>query len=337
MRRSFHHRLVNRPFGDTSMYLRILHARRALLFDAGEVTGLTSGDIMKISDLFISHTHIDHFIGFDTILRVLLKRPAPLKIYGPPGIIEAVEHKLGGYIWNRIRDYPVKLDVFSIEGAALRHCRMYAENGFVLEDMGRSALEEVLVGEDDFSVRSIMLDHDMPCVAYSVEEPVYVNVIRTVLEEMGLMVGPWLRDLKSAVRRGEPDGFELFDGNTYICLGELRGAISTRERQKVTYVTDSNPTPENIGKITEFARGATTLYCEACFLEADRQRAVERNHLTGYIAGTIAREAGVQKLVPMHLSSRYIGKARTPHDEALEVFENGFISGPGGGPLTKRR
>ncbi len=144
MRRSFHHRLVNRPFDDTSMYLRILHTRRALLFDAGEVSGLTSGDIMKISDLFISHTHVDHFIGFDTILRVLLKRPEPLRVYGPPGIIEAVENKLGGYTWNRIRDYPVKLDIFSIEGDALRHCRFYAENGFVLEDMGRLALKEVL-------------------------------------------------------------------------------------------------------------------------------------------------------------------------------------------------
>ncbi len=342
MRRSFHHRLVNKPFDDTSMYLRILHARRALLFDAGEVHGLSPGDIMKISDLFISHTHIDHFIGFDTILRVLLKRPAPLKIYGPPGIIEAVEHKLGGYTWNRIREYPVKLDVFSIEGNKLTQARFYAENGFMLEEMGGSGpmevlTDEVLVKEDDFSVRAIMLDHDMPCVAYSVEEPVYVNVIKTVLEAMGLEVGPWLRDLKSAVRRGEPDGFELIAGSAKISLGDLRGAISTRQRQKVVYVTDANPTPENIDKITEFSRGATTLYCEACFLDADRDRAAQRNHLTGAIAGTIAREAGVQKLVPMHFSTRYLGKARTPLDEALEVFNNGYIPGPGRGPLTKRQ
>ncbi|MCK4911908.1 MAG: hypothetical protein KAR83_09710, partial [Thermodesulfovibrionales bacterium] len=319
----FHHRLVNRPFSDTSMYLRILHARRALLFDAGEVGGLSPGDIMKISELFISHTHIDHFIGFDTILRVLLKRPAPLNVYGPPGIIEAVEHKLGGYTWNRIRDYPVKLDVFSIEGQYLRHGRFYAENGFMLEEMGNSELGEVLVKEDDFSVRSIMLDHDMPCAAYSVEEPVYVNVIKTALEAMGLMVGPWLRDLKSAVRRGEPDGFELLAGSKIICLGDLRGAISTRERQKVVYVTDANPTKDNIDKITEFSHGATTLYCEACFLEADRDRAFERNHLTGVMAGMIAQAAGAQKLVPMHLSNRYLGASRTPADEALYVFEKG--------------
>ena len=328
MRRSFHHRLVNGPFEDTSMYLRILHAKRGLLFDAGDVGGLSPGDIMKISELFISHTHIDHFIGFDSILRVLLKRPEPLGIYGPPGIIEAVEHKLGGYTWNRIREYPVKLDVFSIEGASLRHVRFYAERGFMLEEMGSLGAgdvlaDEVLVKEDDFSVSSIMLDHDMPCVAYSVEEPVYVNIIRSVLEAMGLMVGPWLRDLKSAVRRGEPDGFELFAGNTKICLGDLRGAISTRQRQKVTYVTDANPTPDNIDRITEFSRGATTLYCEACFLDADRARAIERNHLTGAMAGSIARNAGVQKLVPMHFSTRYLGESRTPADEALEVFENG--------------
>jgi ribonuclease Z len=67
-------------------------------------------------------------------------------------------------------------------------------------------------------------------------------------------------------------------------------------------------------------RDADTLYCEAYFLEADAERARERNHLTAALAGRIAREAGVRELVLAHFSPKYRGHGETPEEEALKEF-----------------
>ena len=71
----------------------------------------------------------------------------------------------------------------------------------------------------------------------------------------------------------------------------------------------------NIKKIIDFVKDSDTLYCEAYFLEKDRERAVERHHLTAKTAGRIAREAGVKNLVVMHFSPKY----REFPDEPEEV------------------
>ena len=65
MRPVFHPRLVNRPFDDPGLFVPFLFDARALLFDCGENPALSSRDILKISHIFISHTHMDHFFGFD--------------------------------------------------------------------------------------------------------------------------------------------------------------------------------------------------------------------------------------------------------------------------------
>ena len=115
MRPSFVHHLINGPFEDPALFVRIPGERRALLFDIGDISRLSPGDLQKITDVFVTHTHIDHFIGFDLLLRAVLHREAPLRIYGPANIIECVQGKLKGYTWNLIQDYPLKLDVFCID------------------------------------------------------------------------------------------------------------------------------------------------------------------------------------------------------------------------------
>jgi ribonuclease Z len=320
MKSSFHHRLLNGPFEDTSLYLRFMHEKRALLFDAGDLGGLSNGEIMKISDLFISHTHIDHFIGFDKILRVLLKRSEPLRVFGPSHMIEAIESKIGGYTWNRIREYPIKLDVYAINGSSIRHACFHAENGLRRSEMAETPFNGTLLRDGAFSVKALILDHDVESVAYSVEETVHVNVKKAVLDEMGLVAGPWLRGLKEAVRIGSPPDTLIKTNGRSMPFQELRDAVFVTPGEKVTYVTDVNPTEENISRIKAFARGSTTLYCEACFLERDRDRAVKRNHLTGVLAGRIARDAVVGNLVTMHYSTRYMNSPITPREEAMKAF-----------------
>lgn len=321
MKPTFHHRAVNSHFDDPSLYVRFLREKRALLFDAGDIRGLGQADMLKISDLFVSHTHIDHFIGFDMILRALLRRETPLRVFGPSNIADCLEGKLRGYTWNVITEYPLKLEVYAVHENALRHSSFHAGNYFRRIDRDELPFSGLLLEEKCFRVRAASIRHDIQCLGFSLEEDRHININKDALEKMGLPVGPWLGSLKSAIREGAP-GDREFDISGRTCvLDDLRHLATITRGQRITYVTDASPDEENIEAIKRLAQGSDTFYCEAYFLDEDLDRARERNHLTGAIAGRIAREARVKSLVPIHFSPRYLHGETTPGDEALREFE----------------
>jgi len=59
-----------------------------MLFDLGRLDRLSVREILKLSDVFVSHTHIDQFIGFDHLLSSALHREQDLRLFGPNGFIE---------------------------------------------------------------------------------------------------------------------------------------------------------------------------------------------------------------------------------------------------------
>ncbi len=99
----FHPQLVNGPLGDPALYIDMKFAQRAILFDLGEIRSLTPRKILKISHVFISHTHMDHFIGFDHLLRICLGRPKVVNLYGPPNFLDQVKNKIRPIpgIWSK--------------------------------------------------------------------------------------------------------------------------------------------------------------------------------------------------------------------------------------------
>ena len=62
--------------------------RRALLFDLGDLSPLPPRKLLRITDVFVSHRHMDHFSGFDHPLRFVLRRDQIFTFYGPPGLIK---------------------------------------------------------------------------------------------------------------------------------------------------------------------------------------------------------------------------------------------------------
>src|SRR5215211_5149322 len=109
MRPLFHAHLVNGRFGDPAVYVETLFAKAAILLDLGDISELSPRKLQRIEHVFVSHTHVDHFYGFDRLLRLLVGRQKEVKLYGPEGIVDGVEHKLRAYLWNLVGGYLLDL------------------------------------------------------------------------------------------------------------------------------------------------------------------------------------------------------------------------------------
>ena len=209
MRPIFKPALVNEPFGDPGLYVDFKFEKRALLFDLGDLTALPPKKILRISDVFVSHTHMEHFFGFDRLLRLGLGREVSLRLYGSPGFAAQVEHKLAGYTWNLVENYPgdFVIDAWELDSQwRARGTRLRCRNRFSAEPLEAIFMPGgVLLDEPAFRVRAAFLDHDTPCLGFAVEEKIHVNVWKNRLAQLGLGVGPWLKELKDAVLRNAPD------------------------------------------------------------------------------------------------------------------------------------
>jgi ribonuclease Z len=319
MKPSFHVKLINGPFGDPGLYVRILREGRALMFDLGFTTTLSSRDILKTTDIFVSHMHIDHFIGFDNILRICLKREKPLNLYGPEGFIDCIEGKLRSYTWNIIGDYPLVVEVSEISEKRIKKAIFRAENYFYREDIGTEAFDGILMKDSFYTVSATILDHQIPCLAFSLEEDFHINIDKVKLRTLNLPVGPWLREFKTAIRENNSDSVFLIDGKEYS-FSELRDIADITKGQKLSYVVDALGSNENIEKIVRLVKGSDILYIETYFLDKDRDRATERYHLTAKEAGHIARMAGVGKVESIHCSPRYSNELTRLLKELEEEF-----------------
>lgn len=321
MKPTFHAHPVNGPFEDPCVYVGIIRERRALLFDLGYIGRLHLGNLLKITDIFVTHTHIDHFTGFDTILRGVLRRDVPLRIFGPENIIQCVDGKLNGYTWNLIKDYPLKIEVFGVKDDSILHASFYAENSFQKIMNPEQAFDSTLLKEPLLKVKGLLLSHQIPVMAYSLEEESHININKALLKESGLPVGPWLSNLKKAIRENAPDDTMFEIDKKHLQLRDLRDIASITKGQKISYVMDVSPTDENIEKIIRFVKGSDVLFCEAYFLEQDSDRARQRHHLTAALAGRIAREANVRCLEIMHFSPKYRHCVDELYNESMKEFK----------------
>ncbi len=331
MRPVLHPTLVNGRTGDPVLYIETLFERRAVLFDLGDLSNLPARKLQRVEHVFVSHAHIDHFIGFDRLLRVLVGRQKTLKLYGPGGFIEHVSHKLQAYRWNLVDSYTsdLALEVTEVGASLNTHkARFRLKSAFSVEDIGAGRLTDgILCHEPAFRVVTAVLEHRTPCLAFAIEEAAHVNVWKNRLHELGLPIGPWLRELKRAVLEKRPDD-DLIEVGTRptsqkvkeISLGILRKAITVTPGQKVAYVTDAADTSANRAAIIALAHNADLLFIEAAFAKADAQLAAERAHLTTDAAGSLARAAGVRRVEPFHFSPRYSGQEARMIKEVMAAF-----------------
>ena len=290
--------------------------------------------LLRVTHAFVTHAHMDHFGGFDRLLRVCLGREKALHLFGPEGFVDRVAGRLAGYTWNLapgyVHDFAITATALHGDGSAV-YAEFHSRRAFAREaEAVRRIPNGVLVAEDALTVKATVLDHGTPCLALRVEEPAHVNVWKSGLDSLGLTTGPWLRDLKRAVLRGAPDDTPIRaarsgGGDAPVPLGLVREvALSTTPGQAIAYVVDAGPPERNGARIVELAHGADVLFIEAPFLDANAALAAARNHLTAAQAGRLAAEAGVGRIVPFHFSPRYAGRTAELAEEAQTAFRAGL-------------
>jgi len=333
----FHPRLINGPFDDPGLFIPFQYEKRALLFDLGDIYSLSARDILKITHVFVTHTHMDHFVGFDRLLRLFLGREKSLHLYGPDGFLKNVEGKLDAYSWNLTSAYnnQFALLVTEVHSDKLIKKRYLCGNRFQPE--GSAATEPfsgVLLKEPALSVSTVILDHSIPCLGFSVKERFHVNIKKDSVEANGLDIGPWLGKFKQALfNHNDPDSlFEVHTSgkkeekegqNRFFTLGDLANRIAKiTPGQKVAYITDVVYSRSNAKKIIEFAKDANYLFIETAFLDKDRDIAKAKFHLTARQAGIIGNKARVKNITPFHFSPRYSNKEQLLYNELKEAFEN---------------
>jgi ribonuclease Z len=321
MRQIFRPELVNDAFGDPGLFVDFKFEKRALLFDLGDLAALPAKKILRISDVFVSHTHVDHFFGFDRLLRLCLGRHKHMRLVGPPGFCTQVEHKLSAYTWNLVGNYPgdFVLEVWEIDSLwHARGMRLRCHQRFQCEPLpARHLPDGVLLDEAGFRVRAAFLDHGTACLGFAIEEKAHVNVWKNRLAELGLAVGPWLKELKDAVTRNAPEDTPVRacwrdrngEHEQVLPLGTLKAEVLRLvPGEKICYVTDVAFHTDNVQRIAALAAQTTQFFIEAVFLDQDADHATRKLHLTARQAGCIARAAGAKLVIPFHFSPRYAGR-----------------------------
>ena len=333
MRPSFHPKLINDPFLDPGLFIPFLFEKRALLFDLGDLHALSSKDLLKVTHVFVTHTHMDHFVGFDMLLRIFLGREGEIHLFGPTDFLSHVEGKLAGYTWNLVSEYPNNfgLRVTEIQKERTLTKTYFCRDRFRSEEPPTVApFSGILLKEPSFHVEGLFLDHRIPCLGLSLVENYYVNINKEALEKMGLPVGPWLTHFKKALyeKRDLQSDFmvtweergKLIKEKGFV-LGDLADKIGKiSPGQRIAYITDIIGSPDNYEKVVELAKGADHLFIEAAFLDRDRETAHKKYHLTAKEAGELAKKARVKQFTLFHFSPRYNHQEAEIQREALEAF-----------------
>jgi ribonuclease Z len=159
-------RLINAPFADPGLFIDFQFGRRAMLFDLGDLSGLSTRELLRVTDVFVSHRHMDHFAGFDQLLRIKLHQSGALRVVGPPGLIDGVAAKLEGYSWNLLDESSADFTILAAEfrdGLLGEWTSFAAQRGFQFASAeGQPPLHGRVFADAEVSIEACTLDHGIP-------------------------------------------------------------------------------------------------------------------------------------------------------------------------------
>ncbi len=302
--------ILGRPGYDNATLVTVDtgNAIHRLLFDcgAGCLDSLSTSDIQSIDHVFFSHYHMDHICGFDDFFRANYNRPdRPVILWGPPGTIDIMHHRMRGYTWNLHHGQRGEwiVNEIGLDGSSgsVQSAGFYTKEAFAKKHLKQPRLQL----SDDYHIDWQMLDHgSIPSVAYRLRETDRENIDPQALHEIGIRPGPWLRELKETLE--DDDTIEL-EGTAYRA-GDLRQRLmTTKPGESMAYLTDFILEPGSTAwqHTADWLQQTDTLVCESQYLETDVDLAKANSHMTAKRVGQLAAEAQVGKLLLQHVSRRY--------------------------------
>jgi ribonuclease Z len=267
---------------------QVLNVReRFFLIDCGEGTQMQMMrykiKMQRISHIFISHLHGDHYLGLMGMLSTmhLQGRITELHLYGQQDLMDVLEMQLR--LSNTVLRYNL-----------IFHSVRHYVSSLIFED-------------EDILVRSIVLNHRIPCTGFLFREKQKPR--KLLINKMQQYNIPFIYFNK--IKNGED--YEDDFGNI-IKNEEL--TVPAPPPRSYAFCSDTMY-DENI---LNDVRGVDILYHEATFLHDMVERAQATYHTTSRQAAELAKKE-VKKLLIGHFSARYKNLSLLL-DEAKSVFQN---------------
>ena len=245
---------------------------RHFLIDCGEGAQMQLGrfeiPIHKITDIFISHLHGDHYLGLTGLLfsMHLRKRQVDLHLYSPPGLNEIILLQLK--YSKSVLNYKIIFHVYNPEE------------------------KQVLMEDDVLTVETIPLVHKLACAGFLFEEKEKPRRI-----DKTKLGSPLLLQHLVILKKGE----DIFREDGSVLHRNKDFTLDPTPSYSYAYCSDTAFTE----KIVEQIKGVDLLYHEATFMEEEIGKAIETKHSTAKQAAEIARLSGAKKLLLGHFSARY--------------------------------
>ena len=286
--------------------------------DCGDLSRLSLGELHAVDTVFLSHGHIDHWIGFDQLLRAQLFQGHELRVLGPAGLHAMLEGKLRGYTWNLVADSQLVIAGYEWNSQNWLRCDYPCARRFQSAGPPIPAEPPELEG---WKLSWVELQHGVACLGFRLQAPRQFRFRIEQARAQGLAPGPWVEQLKRSRALGHRqlklrlDERELSAESLWDLLEELQPC-------SLAYITDTRLGPDTRGRIVERFGPTQQLWCEAAFLEHQRQLAEDKLHATAREAAQLALELPAQELHLFHLSRRTQGDADDHLREARSLFSH---------------
>ncbi|MGN6539834.1 MAG: ribonuclease Z [Ginsengibacter sp.] len=263
------------------------------LIDCGEGTQMQMNlykiKKSRINQIFISHLHGDHYFGLIGLLNSL-----------------ALNNRLNDlhiYAPEKLKSIiQIQMD---IAGSGLPF-QLYFH---ALEK------EEVLFEDKTFSVECFRVNHRIECWGFLFREK--KNPRKIIVDEVKKHKVP--KSFFENLHRGE----DFLNEENQLIKNELL-TIPSEPPKSYAYCADTAFYEPIIEKI----KGVDLVYHESTYLADLEKKASDRFHSTSKQAATIAKKAGVKKLILGHFSSMYDTLEKFI-EEACEIFPNTEIAEEG--------
>ncbi|GAA3517804.1 ribonuclease Z [Aquimarina addita] len=285
---------------DISILLKLDNHPWNYICECGDASNLTVREVQNTNAIFISHTHIDHFINFDTIIRHQIGIQRRVTICGPKNIAKQVQARIKSYTWNLIKKGAIIYEIREV--LSNQEIKIYELEPPVWELKEiRTIKDSIIFKEKHFTVNYTILDHKTPSIAYKFKEN---DLVKIDLKESDFKGGTWVKELKNAFKNQMDDQIITVEDKK-VKAKELFHLLHLKKGDTIGIIMDHLACKQNHDKIRSHFFMCRKVFIECFYKNEDRQQAEINFHSYADMSGKIMQETEVKEAIPVHFSRKY--------------------------------